>query len=377
MSDTAQAEDKSVGLPTKSQTRDMKDLRRTLERWLDGKLSAGGTLKLADLEVPGGSGLANETLLLDAAWRDAGRTRSQRFVIRIEAKDPLFPGSTAELQYRVSKALEGVPGVPIPKVVALETDPSLLGMPFYLMERIEGRVPQDRPPFHLEGWVTELTDGEREAIWREGVTAMAKLHRVDSSRLAFISDAKDGLRENLDYYFRFEDDATVKNRNVEEAREWLVANFPKDPLRGFSWGDARFGNIMYDQGRCVAIMDWDMVSMAGPMADLAWWINCDYRFSYGLGSPPLPGFGNGRQTLALWEEVSGLKVRDLDWFLAFIGYRSAVIQRRFVRRLRATGVTLPKGHQLENNSLGIQYLVQALGLDPAEPVEWTWPGLDA
>ena len=60
-----------------------------------------------------------------------------------------------------------------------------LGVPFYLMERLDGWVPSDNPPMHLAGKIAEdLSPAEREAVWWSGLDAMARVHRLDPFELA-------------------------------------------------------------------------------------------------------------------------------------------------------------------------------------------------
>ena len=56
----------------------------------------------------------------------------------------------------------------------------MLGAPFFVMGRVQGRVPGDSPSYHVEGWVVEETSpAEREAMWWSALEAMAAVHNVD------------------------------------------------------------------------------------------------------------------------------------------------------------------------------------------------------
>ena len=64
--------------------------------------------------------------------------------------------------------------VPTARMYWLEEDERFLGAPFYLMGRVDGRIPPDNPTYHQAGWLKdELSPGEREALWWSGLEALA------------------------------------------------------------------------------------------------------------------------------------------------------------------------------------------------------------
>lgn len=73
--------------------------------------------------------------------------------------------------------------IPVPPIRWYEADSSLLGAPFFVMDRIAGQVPTDMPPYHTGGWVTEIEPAEREAIWWNALEIVARLHRLDAAAL--------------------------------------------------------------------------------------------------------------------------------------------------------------------------------------------------
>ncbi|MET0378317.1 MAG: phosphotransferase, partial [Spongiibacteraceae bacterium] len=194
-------DEKSLGLPTKQQARNLDDIRAALQQWLQGRIAGAEDLRVVELKLPSGSGLANETVMLDVQWQQTGKTQKASYVVRIETPEPLFPGTTAERQYLMYAALADEPHIPVPHVMGFEADTAVLGAPFFLMKKIEGRVPADDPPFHHSGWLTELDETERASMWRDAVRVMAQLHQVDTGKLQFLNPHgnSDGLRAMLDY----------------------------------------------------------------------------------------------------------------------------------------------------------------------------------
>ena len=67
----------------------------------------------------------------------------------------------------------------MPRLLGLETDPAALGAPFFLMERVAGRVPNENPLYHLEGWFHDLASEELRQYWFSGIDTVAAVARVD------------------------------------------------------------------------------------------------------------------------------------------------------------------------------------------------------
>jgi aminoglycoside phosphotransferase (APT) family kinase protein len=106
---------------------------------------------------------------------------------------------------------------------------------------------------------------------------------------------------------------------LDAALEALRARWPKNQPAGLVWGDARLGNMMFDNAfGVVAILDWEQPSLGGALNDLAWWTTLsDIMHSTGSGRPHLEGMGTREETIALWREVSGISTDDLEWYEDF------------------------------------------------------------
>lgn len=306
------------GVPTRATDRDPDEIRDVLEAFLRRTLPGATEVAVTDVSLPGSSGVANETIMCSAAVTGPDGTRQQGYVVRLSPGDFLYMDVDLSVHAGMYQALKEVPGVPVPTVVGYEPDASLLGGPFFVMERIEGRVPEDTPPFHTAGWVTELDEGEREAMWRDAVAVMARLHQVDPGKLPFLqrpARGASGLEQDLGYWFQYDRWACGDRSSpvIDAGREWLVANLPEHRPTELSWGDCRVGNMMFRDGKVVGLFDWDMVSLAGAETDLAWWTINDYLTTCGAGVERLAGIGSPAETIRLWQEHTGRDVPDL-WF---------------------------------------------------------------
>jgi aminoglycoside phosphotransferase (APT) family kinase protein len=174
--------------------------------------------------------------------------------------------------------------VPVPRMRWYEPDAGPLGVPFYVMDRLEGRVPADNPPFHMTGWVTELSPEQRERMWWNGLEAMARVHRLDWRALGFdfLAEPHRGatpLEQQLHYYDFLTWGFNANRHPVfDAAQRWLRAHQPAEQPVAICWGDARLGNqIFNDQLDVVAVIDWGMARLGDPVQDLAWFNSLVHR----------------------------------------------------------------------------------------------------
>ncbi|MFI5053711.1 MAG: phosphotransferase family protein [Acidimicrobiia bacterium] len=357
------AVDAAAAIPLKRSERDPEALRRVLGQWLGSRVEGSSGVRVSPPTSPGGTGVANETLMFDATWTAARREHTQGFVVRLASERPLYLGADIELHYKTYAALADVPGVPVPRVLGYEGDPELLGAPFFVMERIEGDVPADQPPWAEYGFVRDASPERRRAMWESAVRVLAALHQVDSAKLPFLlpADGKSGLEEHLSYWRCSVDATTVSSPHdgLERGWEWLLAHRPDPAPTGLSWGDSRFANVMFRDDRVVAIFDWDTVSMAGAEADLAWW-----RYMDGPSST-LEGIGTADELVVRWQELTGRVVRDLEYYDVFTAFRLAAILLKLFGQMGADGVIPPEVAEEQGRNSGPAQALAAL-LDALE-----------
>ncbi len=327
-------------MPTPWQ-RDLEQARKNLADWMRRRLPEATALELSPLTAPGSSGFSNETLLFDASWREGGEPRAEKLVVRIQPTGfQIFPHYDMGLQFRTMELL-GPTDVPVPKTFWQEKeDVEVLGAPFYVMGRVEGRVPSDNPPYNVQGWLTELPPEDVAAIWWGGIDCLARIQRLDYRAVGFgFLDQPElgetGIERQIALYERYLEWAACgrPQPTAESALEWLVANRPTGEPHGLVWGDARIGNILFDGTRPAAVLDWEMVSVGSPELDLGWTLFMDRFHSEGVGAERLPGFPSHDETVARYEELTGHRVRHRHYYEVFAGFRFAVITMRIAQQL--------------------------------------------
>ncbi|MEN8182133.1 MAG: phosphotransferase family protein [Myxococcota bacterium] len=349
--------------------RDPGKTRERLLAWVTTRLPHARDIQMSKLSAPGPTGFSSDTLLFDLSWREGEDRWQQQLVARIEPSGfRVFPHYDVGRQFRVQRQL-WKSEVPVARMVWREDDPEIVGAPFYVMEQVSGRIPSDNPPYHLGGWMTEASPEEREAIWWSGLEALAAIHRLDwqERRLGILGreDPKlSSLEGQLEDYRRYLAWASQgrPQPTCEAALDWLVRQRPKEPepLR-LCWGDARIGNMVFRQGRCVAVLDWEMATLGNPVQDLAWWIFMDHHHSAGCDAPRLEGMPDREATLARWAELTGLPPRHVEYYEVFAAFRFSVIMIRIAQQLVFYEL-LPEDSSFESDNTATRLLASMLGL---------------
>jgi aminoglycoside phosphotransferase (APT) family kinase protein len=320
--------------------RDLDAARASLSQWIAAQIPAARGFELSELTAPQSSGFSNETLLADARFERGGVPELLRLVIRIQPTGfQIFPEYDMRLQFRTMQLLAKT-DVPVPPMYWIEEDDrAVLGAPFYVMGRVDGRVPSDNPPYNAAGWLSECSDAEVEAIWWGGLECLAKIARLDyrAAGFGFLERPQLGatpLDQHLAYYRKYHDWAArgKAQPTIDAAWQWLIANRPTGEPTGLVWGDARIGNILFDGTRPAAVLDWEMVTLGSPEVDLGWTLFLDRYHSEGVGVPRLRGFPSRAATVERFEVLSGHRVVQLHYHEVFAGYRFAVIMLRLAQQ---------------------------------------------
>src|SRR2546422_7026445 len=170
------------------ETRDLDDLARSLGDWMSARMPEASDLRIENLTYPRGAGQSHETILFDARWRENGEEKTKGFVVRIKpGRFTVFVDTLFEQQFGVMKVLSDGGYVRVAKPLWLESDPTVLGKPFFVMEKVKGRVPVSIPPYREVGWVAEATPEQRRHMGEGGVRQLAAVQAVPLSKIPFLA----------------------------------------------------------------------------------------------------------------------------------------------------------------------------------------------
>jgi aminoglycoside phosphotransferase (APT) family kinase protein len=339
----------------------------SLRGWLENRLGDVQQLEVTNFASPK-IGYSSTTLLFDLRYRRKGEIITEPLVLRMEPRGiPLFSRYDLRLQFRIMKTLAGS-DVPLPRVRWFEDERSLLGSPFYVMDRVAGDVPTDNPPYHTQGWLMDQDPELRRTIWLNGVAAMAKVHRLDyrDFDLTFLDEPDLGptpIEQHINLYEQHIDWGLERRRFplLDTALGWLRDNLPSDEPTGLTWGDARISNMIFRGADCVAVLDWEMARLGNPVQDIALWLVMDDCLSEGIGVPRLEGLPDEAETLSHWERVSGRRAEALPllFYKIFGAFCFTFVMARVMTREKQQG-TMPADNPYDVDNLASQALAKLL-----------------
>ncbi len=278
-----------------------------------------------------GHGQSNPTFLLS--------TRDKDYVLRKKPPGKLLPSAHAvEREYRVLQALYNTQ-VPVPRVYLLCEDDTVIGTPFYLMEKLEGRVFRD-------SMASAAADpGERTALFDAMNDVLARLHNVDYEAAGLADFGKTGnymARQINRWTKQYRASETHTIASMEALVQWLPENIPEDDSTAIVHGDFRLDNLVFHptEPRVIGVLDWELATLGHPLADLAY--NCmGYRLPhledrfFGFAGLDLEKTGipsEPEYVSAYCRRTGRAKIEDWEFFLIFGVFRLAAICQGVYKR---------------------------------------------
>jgi len=212
---------------------------------------------MAIARVAGGQ--SNPTFFVDYGDR--------RLVLRKQPPGAVLPSAHAvDREFRILAALERT-DVPVPGVLLFYDDRDVVGTPFYVMERVEGRV------FH-DCALPGLAAAERRAAYLAMATTLGRLHAVDWAAVGLTDYGRHEsyfARQVARWTKQWELSKTRELPDIDRLIGWLPAHLPADDRTTIVHGDFRLGNLMFrpDAPQVAAVLDWELSTLGHPLADLA------------------------------------------------------------------------------------------------------------
>jgi aminoglycoside phosphotransferase (APT) family kinase protein len=323
-----------------------------LEPWLAERVGVRDVC-IDSVRRPQGSGFSADTFIFDASDANDGRPLG-RFVLRKETPDPPIypqqaPGLDVEIaiQYRVMEQLSQHSTVPLAPLIGYEPDRTIFGQPFFVMRFVDGVVPIENPIYTRSGFFVDATPAQRAALVDDGLHTLAQMHAVDwrTADLGWLvpPGVTPGTAVQVDLWQKC-GEHELRGREhplIEAGFAWLRANMPADREICFNWGDARLGNMIWRDFRCVCATDFEASSIAPPEVDLGWWLMFDRWSHEAMGAPRLEGEPTREEQRTRYAEITGRDVGDTTYYEIFAAARYSVIVVRVMNRSVDRGVMSP------------------------------------
>ncbi len=257
----------------------------------------------------------------------------------------LLPSAHAiEREFRVLQALQGS-AVPVPAVVALCEDESVLGAAFYVMDWVDGRVLR-------EAHLPTLDNAARTACHADALRVLAALHRLDWRVAGLQGFGREGAffsRLVSRWTKQYRGSVTEPVPAIERLADWLLAHIPPGADDAGSTclthGDFRLENLMFHptQPKVAAVLDWELATLGHPLSDLAYHCMAWHLPSgvlRGMADQPLAALGipGERETIARYCDITGWPLDAVlaDWafYMACNLFRLAAILLGIEARVR-------------------------------------------
>lgn len=234
-----------------------------------------------------------------------------------------------------------------PKVVAYCGDESVLGAPFYLMERIRGIILRKDPPPELP-FSSEVARSLSESF----IDNLARLHDTDYVSVGLGHLGKpDGYMERQvrGWIERYDKSKTEDIPEVGPVSKWLREHLPATSDAALIHNDYKYDNLVLDAEditKIIGVLDWEMCTIGDPLADLgtalAYWVeeaDCQDLQKIRWGPTNYPGSLTREQLINRYARRTGRNVSGISFYLAFARFKAAVIAQQIYYRYQR-GLTL-------------------------------------
>ena len=334
----------------------------SVTEWLQSNVPGARAPFVFDLIAGGHSNLTYSVSAADGA----------RFVLR---RPPLgHVLASAHDMGREFRIIDGLrrSAVPVAPALGFCDDPAVNGAPFYVMGFVDGHVVRDRDTAE-----SVLTPAARVTASESLVDTMAAIHAVDLEAVGLDRLGKhEGYiaRQLTRWYGQWNQQKTRELPAVDEVHRRLSERIPQQGAATIVHGDYRLDNCMVgDDGRVVAVLDWEICTLGDPLADLGllhvYWTGPNDDASAWTGSATTaPGFFDRHQLTERYARVSGRDVSQLPFYIAFAYWKLACILEGVYARYLGGALGARDSAELEPFALQVEGAA-AMALQTLEALE--------
>jgi aminoglycoside phosphotransferase (APT) family kinase protein len=243
----------------------------------------------------------------------------------------------------------------VPRPLLFCEDESVLGAPFYVMERVKGIILRAKPPAEMD-----LSPDVMRVLSETFIENLAEIHEIDyeAAGLGELGSPKGYVKRQVEgwtkrYYNARTDDVP----SIERLADWLQQNLPADSEKAaLIHNDYKYDNIVLapdDLGRVVAVLDWEMATIGDPLMDfgtsLGYWVDAqdpEEWQRYGFGLTARAGSLTRNELLEHYSRRTGRVINEPVFYFAYGLLKIAVIVQQIYFRYQKGLTRDPRFAQL-------------------------------
>jgi aminoglycoside phosphotransferase (APT) family kinase protein len=235
---------------------------------------------------------------------------------------------------------------PAPRPIAYCEDESVLGAPFYLMDRIHGVILRRSVPRGFD-----VSPSRMRAMGLALIDGLADLHAIDHGKAGLGDFGKpEGYveRQVKGWAKRYEDSKTDDIPEVPAVARWLEEKIPSSPPPTVLHNDWKYDNLVLDEKdptKILGVLDWEMSTIGDPLMDLgtalSYWVEAgdpDEVKAMAFGPTMLEGSPTRRELAERYAGRTGRAIDGLEFYYAFALFKTAVVAQQIYSRFKR-GVT--------------------------------------
>lgn len=256
----------------------------------------------------------------------------------------------------------------VPEPIVYCEDESIMGAPFYVMERVRGIILRNTPPKDMS-----LTPALMKRISEHTIDNLANLHLLDIEKHGLIELGKPegyAKRQVEGWIGRYEKSKTDMLPSIEEVSNWIKTNVPEDNKPCMIHNDYKYDNIVLsidDPSKILAVLDWEMATVGDPLMDLgttlAYWAEInDSPALKTFNLTWMPGNLNRQEVLDRYQEKTGIEAKNIVFYFAYASFKLGVICQQIYARYK-------KGLTNDPRFAGLIGVVKACGENGMRAIE--------
>jgi len=257
-----------------------------------------------------------------------------------------------------------------PKPLYYTEDESIIGCPFYVMERVDGVILRGKG-----GYAETLDEDTIGSIANGLIDTFVELHSLDYKALGLGELGRpEGYvgRQVGGWTKRYYNSKTDEHETIEKAIKWLAENQPVESGASLIHNDFKHDNVVLDKdnlSKVKALLDWEMCTIGDPLMDLgtsmAYWMNPDdpAMFRENFFNPScMPGNPTRSEWIGAYESKSGRSVDYPVFYYVYGLFKIAVIVQQIYARYKA-------GHTKDPRFKSFNFVVAGFGQMASQAID--------